>query len=135
MPAILTQHRRMTLPSILVLWCWWCVGSVQRQSLHTTGPQGLQMCADQQCCPEHKGHFSARALGMLKELGAWGEALQRALYGWAGACPVPFRGSSQNLLSAGPNPTVTAMSLQSWEYLLSHSTLPDQRWVVALVGL
>ena len=58
------------------------------------------VCGEQQCYMEYKGHFSLRVLRMLKELGAWGKAPQRVPYGWAGACPVPFRDSSRILLSA-----------------------------------
>ena len=72
---------------------------------------------------------------MLKELGAWGKALRHVSYGCTGVCPVPFRDRSRMLLIAESGPTVTAMSSQSWGYLLSHGTFPDQSWVVALVRL
>ena len=52
------------------------------------------VCGEQQCCMEYKDHFSPRALGMLKELSAWGKTPQCMPYGLAGACPGPFRGSS-----------------------------------------
>ena len=75
---------------------------------------------------EHKGHFSPRSLGMLKELGAWGKAPQRVPYGWGWCVPCAIQGQLTDPAECRMKSHCQWHVSVELGYLFSHSTSVDQ---------